>query len=61
MRVHVPGKIKLVEGEKLWESVKRLTVKYEKKSSPPVSLDTLQGKRIKFSRWGLKILKKQGR
>src|SRR5688572_1762258 len=41
MSVHVSGKIKLIEGEKLWESVRRLTNKYEKNSAHPVSLDKL--------------------
>ena len=41
MSVHVSGKIKLIEGEKLWESVRRLTDKYEKNAANPVSLDTL--------------------
>jgi len=39
--VHVTGNIKMIEGEKLWESVRRLTNRYEQKSTQPVSLDTL--------------------
>ncbi|MEO5648035.1 MAG: FMN-binding negative transcriptional regulator [Chitinophagaceae bacterium] len=39
--VHVSGKLKIIEGENLWESVRRLTNKYEQKSANPVSLDTL--------------------
>lgn len=41
MSVHVSGTIKIIEGEKLWESIRRLTNKYEKNSANPVSLDTL--------------------
>ncbi len=41
LSVHISGKIRLIEGEKLWESVRRLTNKYEHKSTNPVSLDTL--------------------
>jgi transcriptional regulator len=35
------GSIAIVEGEKLWESVRRLTNKHEKHSEHPVSLDSL--------------------
>lgn len=41
LSVHVSGKLKILEGEKLWESIRRLTDKYEKNSANPVSLDTL--------------------
>ncbi len=41
LSVHVSGKLRIIEGEKLWESVRRLTSKYEQKSINPVSLDTL--------------------
>jgi transcriptional regulator len=41
LSVHVTGKLKKVEGEKIWESVRRLTNRYEQKSANPVSLDTL--------------------
>ena len=41
LSVHVYGKLKILEGEMLWESVRRLTNKYEKNSANPVSLDTL--------------------
>jgi len=41
LSVHITGKLKIIEGEKLWESVRRLTNRYEQKSSSPVSLDTL--------------------
>ena len=39
--VYITSKLKIIEGEKLWESVRRLTNRYEQKSSNPVSLDTL--------------------
>ncbi len=41
LSVHVSGKLKVLEGEILWESIRRLTNKYEKTSANPVSLDTL--------------------
>ena len=41
MSVHVTGRIKIIEGEELWECVRRLTNRYEQKSANPVSLDTL--------------------
>lgn len=41
MSVQITGKIKILQGEQLWESVRRLTNRYEKKSEHPVSLDTL--------------------
>lgn len=41
LSVHISGKIKIIEGEKLWESVRRLTNRYELHSAHPVSLDTL--------------------
>lgn len=41
MSVQVKGKIKIIEGELLWESVRRLTDKYEASSENPVSLDNL--------------------
>lgn len=41
MSVHVRGRIKIIEGQKLWESIRRLTDKYEQGSQNPVSLDTL--------------------
>jgi transcriptional regulator len=39
--VQVSGILKLIEGETLWESVRRLTNKYEINSANPVSLDKL--------------------
>ncbi|MEO6303256.1 MAG: FMN-binding negative transcriptional regulator [Bacteroidia bacterium] len=41
MSVHVSGTIKVIEGDELWESVRRLTNRYEKNMANPVSLDTL--------------------
>lgn len=41
LSVHISGKLKIIEGAKLWESVRRLTNRYEQKSAHPVSLDTL--------------------
>lgn len=41
MSVHVRGKVTVIEGEALWNSVKRLTDRYEKHSQHPVSLETL--------------------
>lgn len=41
MSVHVTGKIKILQGEELWQSVRKLTCRHEKISRHPVSLDTL--------------------
>jgi transcriptional regulator len=41
LSVHVSGRLKILEGDTLWESVRRLTNRYEKESARPVSLDTL--------------------
>jgi len=41
MSAHVTGTVSLLEGEKLWDSVRKLTDKYEKDSKNPVSLDRL--------------------
>lgn len=41
MSVHISGKSKIIEGEMLWEAVRRLTDKYEKMVKEPISLDTL--------------------
>ncbi len=41
MSVHVTGKARIITGDKLWESVRRLTAHHEKISENPVSLDTL--------------------
>ncbi len=41
MSVHITGEVKIIEGEELWNSVSRLTDKYEKPVQNPVSLNTL--------------------
>ncbi len=41
MSVHVYGKARIIEGEALRESLRRLVHKYEQHSENPVSLDTL--------------------
>jgi transcriptional regulator len=41
LSVQVSGRIKIIEGDKLWESVRLLTNRYEKNMKHPVSLDTL--------------------
>lgn len=41
MSVHVTGKARIITGDKLWESIRRLTAHHEKISENPVSLDTL--------------------
>ena len=38
---HITGKLKIIEGEKLWGTVSRLTNRYEQKSANPTSLVTL--------------------
>lgn len=41
LSVHISGKLKILEGDALWESVRRLTDRYEKNRPGAVSLDTL--------------------
>lgn len=41
LSVHVTGKLTVLKGQQLWDSVRRLTNRYEQNSSNPVSLDTL--------------------
>ncbi len=41
MSVHLYGKISIIKGKELWESVNRLTKRHEKISKCPVSLETL--------------------
>lgn len=41
MSVHVRGRVSFLDGEKLWESVSKLTEKYEVESDHPVSLEKL--------------------
>ncbi len=42
--VHVYGKVRMFEGEELIESLRKLTNKYEIKSTNPVSVDTMSKK-----------------
>lgn len=44
--VHVYGKIRIVEGQGLWLSLKKLVDKYEKTSENPVSLETMSKKMV---------------
>jgi transcriptional regulator len=39
--IHISGTIKIIEGDELIESIRRLTHKYEKISRTPISFDTL--------------------
>jgi len=39
--IQISGTIEVINGEKAWESVRRLTDKYERISKCPISLDTL--------------------
>jgi transcriptional regulator len=41
MSVHVSGKIRILDEEQKWESVRRLTDRYEQGNPNPVSLDAL--------------------
>lgn len=45
--VHVYGKIRIIEGEELLNSLRQLTDKYEKHSVKPVSVDTMSEKFLK--------------
>lgn len=44
--VHVYGKIRIIEGEALWQSLKKLVDKYEKASENPISLETMSEKMV---------------
>lgn len=44
--VHVYGKIRIIEGQDLWQSLKKLVDKYEKASENPVSLETMSEKMV---------------
>ena len=44
MSVHIYGSVKILNNEQVYQSVKRLTDRYESKSENPVSLDTLPKK-----------------
>ncbi len=41
MSVHIYGKLSIIKGDDLWNSVDRLTKRHEKNSKCPVSLNTL--------------------
>lgn len=41
LSVHISGKLKIIHGNDLWNSVSRLTDRYEQESKCPISLDTL--------------------
>jgi transcriptional regulator len=41
MSVHVRGQVKIIEGEQLWESLRRLTDKYEKGMKNPLNINKL--------------------
>jgi transcriptional regulator len=51
--VHVSGKIKIVEGEELMESLKDLTNKYEKASACPVSVEKMSPEFLKVELRGI--------
>lgn len=38
--IHISGKLRVIEGDELWQSVSRLTDKYEAKMKCPFSLET---------------------
>lgn len=39
--VHVTGKVRIIEGDALWASLKKMTDKYEATSAKPVNIDML--------------------
>jgi transcriptional regulator len=45
--VHVYGKVKIIEGEELLESLKNLVDKYEQKSENPVSVEKMSSRTLK--------------
>lgn len=51
--VHVYGTIRIIEGELLYESLKRLTDKYEKNSVNPVSVERMSPEYVKKAMLGL--------
>jgi transcriptional regulator len=51
--VHVYGTIRIIEGDLLYQSLKRLTDKYEKESENPVSLERMSPDYIKKAMLGL--------
>jgi transcriptional regulator len=44
--VHIYGKVQIIEGEKLLNSLKKLVDKYEKKSKNPVSVEKMSNKTL---------------
>lgn len=44
--VHVYGKIRIIEGQDLWQSLKKLVDKYEQTSENPVRLETMSEKMV---------------
>lgn len=51
--IHVYGKMRIIEGQELYESLKHLLDKYEKKSARPVSIEKMSGEFVKSSLRGL--------
>lgn len=45
--VHVYGTIQIIEGEALWDSLKKLVDKYEQNSENPVSMENLSPKTLR--------------
>lgn len=52
--VHVYGKMKLLEGQELWDALKRLIDTYEKGSKNPVSMETMSESYLKKEIKGIK-------
>jgi transcriptional regulator len=50
---HVYGKISIIEGEELYQSLKRLTDKYEATSSKPISIEAMSQEYVRKSIQGL--------
>ncbi|HKZ36190.1 MAG TPA: FMN-binding negative transcriptional regulator [Chryseolinea sp.] len=50
---HVYGKISIIEGEELYQLLKRLTDKYEAASSQPVSMEAMSAEYVRKSIHGL--------
>ncbi len=50
---HVYGKISIIEGEELYQSLKQLTDKYEASSSRPVSIESMSPEYVRKSIQGL--------
>jgi transcriptional regulator len=51
--VHVYGKIRMIEGKELFESLRHLVDKYEKKSEHPVSVDKMSPEYVERSMKGV--------